>query len=88
MFNTLRNLFRSFWLPAGAAKVSRKRVLITDVYEVTTAPATPGWYFNWYDEKHEQGELKGPFIQRVDAELVRRIFVETHPNDLIIKEGK
>lgn len=74
---------------AGAAQVSSKPVIHTDVYRANSEWAKPGWYFNWHDEKHESGELFGPYENREDAIFLRGAFTDKRERQgyLVIQEN-
>lgn len=88
MFNFISDLFaRITGKPnvVGAAKVSSKPVIHTDVYL-----GSGGWFFTWHDEKHENGEMFGPFGDKGSATFMRGVFVAKRENQgyLVIQEGR
>lgn len=43
-----------------------------------------GWYFSWFDENHERGETKGPFMNERDAEIAKQAWILGTHGKLII----
>lgn len=88
MRNFIIALWNRFTLPKvdGTAIVSAKPVIHTDVYH---GDPDSGWFFNWYDEKHEDGELYGPYENHEDAIFMRGVFTEKKERQgyLVIKEN-
>ena len=79
----IRDKFFGVAVP-GAAKVSDKPVIHTDVWGYSG-----GWFFIWHDEKHESGEIFGPYDSREDAVFMRGAFVEKRESQgyLVIQEN-
>ena len=62
---------------AGAAKVTSKPGVFTEVYAVKefNGAVVPQWFFAWYKEDHSDGAILGPYVSKADAELMRSAFV-------------
>lgn len=68
---------------SGAAKVSPKPGLFTEVYEVRefNEALVPQWFFSWYKEDHSDGAILGPYLTKGDAELMRAAFIDKKKYD-------
>lgn len=93
MRSLFQRILKAFTGPrvAGAAKLSTKPVIHTDVYDIYPDNGHGGgWFFSWHDEKHKDGELYGPYEDRASAVFMRSTFVYKKENQgyLVIQEGR
>ena len=82
MTNLLKTIQDKLFGVEGAAHACKKTAYFWTIYQ-----EDGGWFFSWFDEKHSQGAVNGPFQERGVAERTQERWENANRAEFIVLQA-